>query len=51
MAKLKIEEAATKKQARIDSLEETIVGMNKYRLEKQEVLIFILNILIIFIGC
>lgn len=30
MAKLRIEESATKKQARIDSREETIVGVNKY---------------------
>lgn len=36
MAKLRIEEAATKKQARIDSKEETVVGVNKYRLTKQE---------------
>lgn len=32
MAKLRIEEAATKKQGRIDSGEDTIVGVNKYRL-------------------
>lgn len=30
MAKLRIEESATKKQARIDSGMDTIVGMNKY---------------------
>ncbi len=36
MAKLRIEEAATRKQARIDSLEDTVVGVNKYRLSKQE---------------
>lgn len=30
MAKLRIEESATRKQARIDSREETIVGVNKY---------------------
>jgi methylmalonyl-CoA mutase len=36
MAKLRIEESATRKQARIDSNEETIVGVNKYRLAKQE---------------
>jgi methylmalonyl-CoA mutase len=36
MAKLRIEESATRKQARIDSNEETIVGVNKYRLSKQE---------------
>jgi methylmalonyl-CoA mutase len=32
MAKLRIEEAATRKQARIDSREEVVVGVNKYRL-------------------
>lgn len=32
MAKLRIEEAATRKQARIDSQEEVVVGVNKYRL-------------------
>lgn len=36
MAKLRIEEAATRKQARIDSNEETIVGVNKYRLTNPE---------------
>uniref|UniRef100_A0A6U4CUS0 methylmalonyl-CoA mutase n=1 Tax=Phaeomonas parva TaxID=124430 RepID=A0A6U4CUS0_9STRA len=36
MAKLKIEEAATKKQARIDSLQETVVGVNKYVLDEPE---------------
>ena len=34
--KMKIEEAAARKQARIDSGRETIVGVNKYRLEKEE---------------
>lgn len=34
MPKLRIEEAAAKKQARIDSGKEIIVGVNKYRLEK-----------------
>ena len=33
--KLKIEEAATRRQADIDSGKETIVGVNKYRLEKE----------------
>jgi methylmalonyl-CoA mutase len=33
--KLKIEEAATRRQARIDSGEDTIVGVNKYRLEEE----------------
>jgi len=35
-AKLRIEESATKKQGRIDSGEETLVGVNKYRLENEE---------------
>ena len=35
-AKLKIEEAATKKQSRIDSVQETIVGVNKFRLDQEE---------------
>ena len=34
--KLRIEEAAAKKQARIDSNQDIIVGVNKYRLEKEE---------------
>lgn len=36
MPKLRIEEAAARKQARIDSGKETIVGVNKYRLEKED---------------
>lgn len=36
LAKLRIEESATRKQARIDSGEDTVVGVNKYRLKKQE---------------
>ena len=36
MPKLRIEEAAAKKQARIDSGEEVIVGVNKYRLKTQD---------------
>ena len=36
MPKLRIEEAATRKQARIDSGIDTIVGTNKYRLEKED---------------
>ncbi|RHY35820.1 hypothetical protein DYB34_009966 [Aphanomyces astaci] len=36
MAKLRIEESATKKQARIDSCEEVIVGVNKYRLQNED---------------
>lgn len=34
--KMRIEEAAAKKQARIDSGKETIVGVNKYKLDKEE---------------
>lgn len=34
--KLRIEEAAARKQARIDSGQETIVGVNKYQLDKEE---------------
>ena len=35
-AKLRIEESATKKQGRIDSGQEVIVGVNKYRLSEEE---------------
>ncbi|MGL4909161.1 MAG: methylmalonyl-CoA mutase [Bacteroidales bacterium] len=34
--KMRIEEAAARKQARIDSHQDTIVGLNKYRLEKED---------------
>ncbi len=34
--KMRIEEAAARRQARIDSGQETIVGVNKYRLEKED---------------
>ena len=34
--KMKIEEASARKQARIDSHKDTIVGINKYRLEKED---------------
>ncbi len=34
--KLRIEEAAARKQARIDSNQDTIVGVNQYRLEKED---------------
>ena len=34
--KLRIEEAAARKQARIDSSQDLIVGVNKYRLEKED---------------
>src|SRR3954464_5350047 len=39
-AKLKIEAAAAEKQARIDSGKDVIVGVNKYKLEKEEHLEF-----------
>lgn len=41
--KLRIEEAAARKQARIDSNQDIIVGVNKYRLKKEEPL-HILNV-------
>jgi len=34
--KMRIEEAAARKQARIDSMKDTIVGINKYRLDKED---------------
>lgn len=34
--KLRIEEAAARKQARIDSGQDSIIGVNKYRLEKED---------------
>lgn len=36
MPKLRIEEAAARKQARIDTAKDVIVGVNKYRLQKEE---------------
>ena len=36
MAKMRIEESATKKQGRMDSGEDVVVGVNKYRLKKPE---------------
>ncbi|WP_019154432.1 methylmalonyl-CoA mutase [Robertmurraya massiliosenegalensis] len=36
LPKMKIEEAAAKRQAQIDSGKETIIGVNKYRLETEE---------------
>ena len=36
MPKMRIEESAARRQAKIDSAAETIVGVNKYRLDKQE---------------
>lgn len=36
LPKLKIEEAAAKRQAQIDSKSELIIGMNKYQLEEEE---------------
>jgi methylmalonyl-CoA mutase len=36
LPKMRIEEAAARRQAKIDSGAETIIGVNKYRLEKEE---------------
>ena len=36
LPKMRIEEAAARKQARIDSHQDTIVGVNKYRLRKED---------------
>ena len=36
LPKLRIEEASARRQARIDNSSETIVGLNKYRLEKEQ---------------
>uniref|UniRef100_UPI0035B2E7AD methylmalonyl-CoA mutase n=1 Tax=Promineifilum sp. TaxID=2664178 RepID=UPI0035B2E7AD len=36
LPKMRIEEAAARRQARIDSKQETIVGVNKYRLSREE---------------
>ena len=36
LPKMRIEEAAARRQARIDSGQETIVGVNKYRLDKED---------------
>jgi methylmalonyl-CoA mutase len=36
LPKMRIEEASARRQARIDSKQETIVGVNKYRLEREE---------------
>lgn len=43
LPKMKIEEAAAKKQAQIDSSKEVIIGVNKYRLDQEDA-IDILNI-------
>jgi methylmalonyl-CoA mutase len=40
-AKLKIEECAAEKQARIDSGKDVIVGVNKYKLEKEDAIDFL----------
>ncbi|MDR6998659.1 methylmalonyl-CoA mutase [Neobacillus niacini] len=36
LPKMRIEEAAARRQAQIDSSKETIIGVNRYRLEKEE---------------
>jgi methylmalonyl-CoA mutase len=41
LPKMRIEEAAARRQARIDSKQETIVGVNKYRLDREAPLIFL----------
>ncbi|KZC97012.1 methylmalonyl-CoA mutase [Oceanibaculum pacificum] len=41
MPKLRIEEAAARRQARIDRGEETVVGVNKYRADKDEEIEFL----------
>ncbi|MEH7612295.1 MULTISPECIES: methylmalonyl-CoA mutase [Bacillaceae] len=38
LPKMRIEEAAARRQAHIDSGKETIIGVNKYRLEKEDLL-------------
>jgi len=43
-AKRRIEESATKKQARIDSGQDVVIGVNKYRLETQEEAVDVLKI-------
>jgi len=44
MPKLQIEESAARRQARVDRAEETIVGVNKYTLEKDDSNIEILDV-------
>ena len=39
--KMRIEEAATKKQARIDSGQDVIVGVNQYRMEEEELMTYL----------
>ena len=39
--KMRIEEAATKKQARIDSGQDVIVGVNQYRLDEEELMTYL----------
>jgi methylmalonyl-CoA mutase len=39
--KMRIEESATKKQARIDSGQDIIVGVNQYRLEEEELMTYL----------
>ena len=43
-AKLRIEEAATKKQARIDSKEDVVVGVNKYKNNDKDHAVDVLSI-------
>ncbi|KAJ3209442.1 hypothetical protein HK099_008515, partial [Clydaea vesicula] len=41
MPKLKIEESAAKRQARIDSGQEVIIGVNKFKMEKEDAIEFL----------
>ena len=42
LPKMRIEESSAKRQARVDSMEETIVGVNKYKpTEKQESMFYL----------
>ena len=47
--KMRIEEAAARTQARIDSGQQTIVGVNKYRLDKEAPIIFLKLIILPFV--
>ena len=45
--KMRIEEAAARTQARIDSGQQTIVGVNKYRLDKKKLRLIFLKLIIL----
>jgi methylmalonyl-CoA mutase len=44
LPKMRIEEAAARKQARIDSGKDTIVGVNKYTIEEEDQTLDILEV-------